>query len=62
MTDAVARVQRKVLEAAIELWRSNTPGKSRRQAWVDSAVFMQQSGLISQPVDVDKAFTNRFVD
>jgi NitT/TauT family transport system substrate-binding protein len=62
MTDEVARGQRKVLEAAIELWRSDTPGKSRRQAWVDSATFMQRSGLISQSIDVDKAFTNRFIE
>jgi len=61
MSDDDAPTQRAVLDASIELWRSNEPGLSDPRAWADSAAFMRASGLIETDVDVDKLYTNKFV-
>ncbi len=62
MTDEDAPVQRQVLAASIELWRSDQLGLSSRQAWQDSVDFMQTAGLLEGAVEVDQLYTNRFVD
>lgn len=61
MTDADAPVQRQVLDASIELWRSQQPGVTDRQAWQNSADFMRDTGLLQTEVNVDQLFTNQFV-
>ncbi len=61
ITDDDAPTQRAVLEASIELWRSDQPGISDPQAWAGSAEFMLATGLIEAPVDVDTLYTNEFV-
>jgi hypothetical protein len=61
MTDEDAPTQQAVLNASIELWRSDQPGFSDPQAWAESADFMLNSGLIESEVDVDKLYTNEFV-
>ncbi|MFQ5576916.1 MAG: ABC transporter substrate-binding protein [Anaerolineae bacterium] len=61
MTDEDAPTQRAVLEAAIQLWRTDRPGLSDPQAWADSAAFMLNSGLIESAVEVDTLYTNQFV-
>ncbi|MCG3210325.1 MAG: Riboflavin-binding protein RibY [Anaerolineae bacterium] len=61
MTDADAPIQRQVLDASIELWRSQQPGVTDRQAWQNSADFMRDTGLLQTEVNVDQLFTNQFV-
>lgn len=61
MTDADAPVQRQVLDASIELWRSQQPGVTDRQAWQNSGDFMRDTGLLQTEVNVDQLFTNQFV-
>jgi NitT/TauT family transport system substrate-binding protein len=61
MSDDIAVVQRQVLEASIELLRSDMPGYTSQQAWQDSVGFMRQSGLLDKPVDVNTLYTNRFM-
>lgn len=61
ITDDDAPTQRAVLEASIDLWRSDQPGVSDPQAWSDSAEFMLETGLIETPVDVETLYTNEFV-
>jgi NitT/TauT family transport system substrate-binding protein len=61
ITDENAPVQRAVLEASLALWRSDTLGASSRQAWLDTVKAMQAAGLIPSPPDVDKLYTNQFV-
>lgn len=61
ITDDDAPTQRAVLEASIDLWRSDQPGVSDPQAWSDSAEFMLGTGLIETPVDVETLYTNEFV-
>ncbi len=61
MTDADAPVQRQVLDASIELWRTPQPGVTDRQAWQNSADFMRATGLLQTEVNIDQLFTNQFV-
>jgi NitT/TauT family transport system substrate-binding protein len=61
ITDEGAATQRAVLEASIQLWGSDQPGVSDHQAWADSVEFMQATGLIKTPVEVDSLYTNEFV-
>jgi NitT/TauT family transport system substrate-binding protein len=62
ITDEDAPTQRAVLEASIDLWRSNRLGVSDPQAWSDSVEFMQDTGLIETPVDAEILYTNQFVE
>ena len=62
MTDDEAPTQRQVLDASIELWRSDALGLSSQQAWEDSVNFMQETGLLENPVTVDELYTNKFVE
>jgi NitT/TauT family transport system substrate-binding protein len=61
MTDEDAPIQRQVLDASIELWRSDNLGLSNEQHWQDSVDFMQETGLLENPVEVDTLFSNQFV-
>jgi NitT/TauT family transport system substrate-binding protein len=61
ITDEDAPTQKAVLEASIELWRSDQPGVSDPQAWSESAEFMLDTGLVETPVDVETLYTNEFV-
>ena len=61
-TDETASIQRKVLDASIELWKSDQPGLSTQQAWQDSVNFMVKMGLVDRPVKVDQLYTNQFVE
>jgi len=62
ITDEDAPTQRAVLDASIELWRSDRPGVSDPQAWSASVEFMLATGLIESPVDVDSLYTNEFLE
>ena len=61
ITDEDAPAQRAVLDASIDLWRSDQPGVSSSEAWSDSAEFMLETGIIEAPVDVEALYTNQFV-
>jgi NitT/TauT family transport system substrate-binding protein len=62
ITDDDVPTQRAVLDASIELWRSEQPGMSDAQAWTESAQFMVETGLIEAPVEVDTLYTNEFLE
>ncbi len=64
MTDEEAPIQRQVLDASIELWRTDTPGLSSLADWQESLEFMQAAGLLSADTDLtaDSLFTNDFVE
>jgi len=62
ITDEDAPTQWAVLDASMALWRSDQPGLSDPNAWTTSAKFMQATGLIAAPVEVDKLYTNEFVE
>ena len=62
ITDDDAPVQRQVLDASIELWKTDRPGLSEAQAWQDSVDFMVKTGLLETPVAIDQLYTNQFVE
>jgi NitT/TauT family transport system substrate-binding protein len=61
MTDEDAPTQRLVLDASLALGRSDQPGLSSAQAGTDTVNFMVETGLIEQAIEVDKLYTNQFV-
>ncbi len=62
ITDETAPMQRQVLAVSIELWKSDQPGVSSRQAWQDSVDFMRQTGMLEKPVEIENLYTNQFVE
>ena len=62
ITDEAAPTQRKVLEDSIELWKSDQLGVSSPQAWQESVDFMVDTGLLEKQIEIDKLYTNQFVD
>lgn len=54
-------VQRAVLEATLPFWRGEPLGWSDPAAWEAMVKAMQEAGLLSGPVEVEKAFTNEFL-
>jgi len=54
--------QMEVLRRSIELWKTDTLGRSDPQAWQNMQDTLLQMGLLKQRLDVGKAFTNEFVE
>jgi NitT/TauT family transport system substrate-binding protein len=62
LADDVAPAQRAVLDASLALWRTDQLGLSDRQAWQDTVDVMEAAGLIESSPDVEKLYTNKFVE
>lgn len=62
ITDDMAPTQRKVLDASVELWKTDRPGFSEAQHWQDSVDFMAKTGLLETTLPADQLFTNQFID
>lgn len=54
-------VQRKVLEISIEQWKAERLGFSDPQAWENMQDVLLDMGLISEKMDLSKAYTNEFI-
>jgi NitT/TauT family transport system substrate-binding protein len=54
-------VQKEVLATSIELWKAERLGYSDPQAWQNMQDTLLKMGLVTQPPDLNKAFTNEFV-
>jgi NitT/TauT family transport system substrate-binding protein len=54
-------VQMQVLLVSIEFWGTERIGYSNPQAWENMNDLLTRMGMIPQPVDLSKAFTNEFV-
>jgi len=61
LTDADATVQKEVLARSIELWKADRLGFSNAQAWQNMQDTLLKMGLLKEPLDLEKAFTNDFV-
>ena len=59
--DLDAGVQKDVLATSIEQWKAERLGYSDPQAWENMQSVLLQMGLITQPMDLSKAYTNEFV-
>jgi NitT/TauT family transport system substrate-binding protein len=53
--------QKNVLAATIEFWKTDQPGWSDRMAWQNMDSTLRSMGLLTAPLDVEKAFTNDFL-
>jgi NitT/TauT family transport system substrate-binding protein len=54
-------IQKQVLAATIEFWKSETPGVSDQAAWQNMESTLRSMGLLTGPVDITKAFTNEYL-
>jgi NitT/TauT family transport system substrate-binding protein len=54
-------VQMQVLITSIEFWETERIGHSDPQAWENMNDLLVKMGLIPEPIELDKAFTNQFV-
>jgi NitT/TauT family transport system substrate-binding protein len=61
LAEADEAVQKQVLAASIEMWRADRLGYSDPAAWQNMNDILVSSGLMAEPIEVDKAFTNEFV-
>jgi NitT/TauT family transport system substrate-binding protein len=61
LASADAAVQKQVLSTSIEFWKATTLGYTQPSAWENMQKVLLQMGLLKQPVDLSKAYTNQFV-
>jgi NitT/TauT family transport system substrate-binding protein len=58
----IQAVQREVLATSITFWENETLGKTDREAWENMQSVLLEMGLIPQPLDLDQAFSNDFIE
>lgn len=61
LADADEAVQRNILATSIDFWRADQIGRSDPQAWENMQDLLLKMGLITEPLDLGKAFTNEFI-
>ncbi len=59
--DLDAKVQKQVLETSIEQWKAERLGYSDPKAWENMQDVLLEMGLITEKMDLNKAFTNEFI-
>jgi len=59
--DLDEKVQKEILSTSIEMWRAEQLGYSDPQAWENMQNILLEMGLITEKMDLSKAFTNSFV-
>ena len=61
LSTADKTTQMEVLSRSIDLWKASRLGYSNPQAWQNMQDTLLKMGLLKQPLDLSKAFTNQFV-
>ncbi len=61
LAKADATTQKEVLTRSIGLWKTDRLGYSDPQAWQNMQNTLLKMGLLKQPLDLTKAFTNQFI-
>jgi NitT/TauT family transport system substrate-binding protein len=54
-------IQREVLDASIEFWKAEQLGFTAPQAWENMQAILLDMGLLSQELDLTRAYTNEFI-
>lgn len=60
-SDLDAAVQKQVLTTSIEQWQATRLGYSDPQAWENMQTVLLDMGLLTEKLDLSKAFTNEFI-
>ena len=60
-SDLEAAVQKQVLTTSIEQWQATRLGYSDPQAWENMQNVLLDMGLLTEKLDLNKAFTNEFI-
>jgi NitT/TauT family transport system substrate-binding protein len=61
LAQANTEIQTEVLKSSIGFWQAEKPGYSDPQAWENMQQVLLDMGLLAQPLDLSKAYTNEFV-
>ena len=61
LAQAEESVQKKKLVTSIELWKADRLGYSDPKSWESMQTVLLDMGLLTQPLDLSKAFTNEFI-
>ena len=61
LDQADMKVQKQILESTIEFWKSDQLGFSDVNAWENMQQVLLKMGLLEEPLDLSKAFTNQFI-
>jgi NitT/TauT family transport system substrate-binding protein len=54
-------VQMDILKSSMAYWQTATPGFSKPEAWENMQKTLLAMGLLGQPLELDKAYTNAFI-
>jgi NitT/TauT family transport system substrate-binding protein len=55
------KIQKEVLATSIKSWMTEPPGFSESSAWENMQKVLLDMGLLSKPMELDKAFSNEFI-
>ncbi len=54
-------IQKEILTTSVALYQADPPGQSDPAAWENMQRVLLEMGLVSEPLDLNKAFTNEFI-
>jgi NitT/TauT family transport system substrate-binding protein len=55
-------VQKKVFIATLEFWKTDKPGYSKPESWENMQKVLFDMGMLTQPLDLNKAYSNAFIE
>jgi NitT/TauT family transport system substrate-binding protein len=55
-------VQGKIFLATLEFWKTDQPGYSKPEAWENMQKVLLDMGMLTQPLDLNKAYSNSFIE
>jgi NitT/TauT family transport system substrate-binding protein len=61
LAQADEKVQKEILATSAEFWKADQIGHSDPEAWQNMHALLQEMGLLAQPVELEKAYTNQFI-
>ncbi len=61
MAQSSESTQKEILSRSIDLWKTDRPGYSSPLAWKNMQDTLIKMGLLKQPLDITKAFTNQYI-